>query len=184
MQGERQKCDLVYEKMDPFARPWALGVALLNARRFDEALADVRVRSEAQPNNADLHFLLSDAYLYKKMEKEAEQERQRGLRLSGEQKLADEEQLAYGRSGIKSVLEGNLGVLKQRAAKGYVSPMDLADAYGSLQRKEETLRYLERAYEEHAPWMIQVQSRPHFDFVHSDPRYRAIIKKMNLPPAY
>ena len=144
----------------------------------------MRARSEAQPKNADLHFLLSDAYLYKKMERQAEQERQRGLRLSGEQKLADEEQQSYVRAGFKSVLEENLNKLKQRAAKRYVSPMDLADAYGALGRKEETLLFLERAYEEHAPWMIQVQSRPHFDFVHSDPRDRAIIKKMNLPPVY
>jgi hypothetical protein len=29
-----------------------------------------------------------------------------------------------------------------------------------------------------------LQSHPGFDFLHSDPRYRAIVNKMGLPPAY
>ena len=73
---------------------------------------------------------------------------------------------------------------QQRAAKRYVSPIIFAWAYAQLRRKEETLRYLEQAYEEHAPDMVRVQGFPDFDFVHSEPRYRAIIKKMGLPPAY
>jgi hypothetical protein len=28
------------------------------------------------------------------------------------------------------------------------------------------------------------QSAPAFDFLHADPRYRSLIKKMGLPPMY
>jgi len=31
-----------------------------------------------------------------------------------------------------------------------------------------------------APWLIIVQNEPRFDFLHSDPRYQALIKKIGL----
>jgi hypothetical protein len=32
--------------------------------------------------------------------------------------------------------------------------------------------------------MIFLQSEPIFDFVHAEPRYRAVVKNMGLPSAY
>ena len=60
----------------------------------------------------------------------------------------------------------------------------LAEVYAQLRRKEETLRYLELAYVQHAPYIAHIQSNSHSDFLHSEPRYRAIVKKMGLPPVY
>jgi hypothetical protein len=50
--------------------------------------------------------------------------------------------------------------------------------------REETLKFLVVAYQERSPWIVFVQNEPVFDFLHSDPRYRALIKKIGLPPAY
>ena len=171
-------------ELDPFARPWALGYTLLRARQFDAALNEARVRSEAEPNNADLHDLLSQAFFMKGMEKEAEEEDERSLQLSGEKELLAERVQVYRRGGFRAVLEWRPEVAKRRAAKEYVSPMEFADMYGQLRRKEETLQYLEQAYAERAPSLVFVQSDANFDFLHAEPRYRAIIKKMGLPPAY
>ena len=171
-------------ELDPITSPDGPGWTLIHARQFDAALNEARMRVEAQPNNADLHALLSAAYLYKGMEKESEQESQRNLQIMGDKELAAEEQRAFRRGGFHATLEWNLSVYQQRAAKRYVSPIIFAWAYAQLRRKEETLQYLEQAYEEHAPDMVRVQGFPDFDFVHPEPRYRAIIKKMGLPPAY
>ena len=46
--------------------------------------------------------------------------------------------------------------------------------------KEQILKYLELAYREHDPDMIKVQNKPLFDFLHSDPRYHALPKKIGL----
>ena len=70
------------------------------------------------------------------------------------------------------------------AAKQYVSPCEIADAYAELGWKEETIHYLEESYRQRAPRLVFLQSDPSFDFLHSDPRYRAIVNKMGLPPAY
>jgi hypothetical protein len=74
--------------------------------------------------------------------------------------------------------------LKRKAAKQYVSPLDFADAYAQLGRKEETIHYLEESYRERSPHLVFLQSHPTFDFLHSDLRYRAIVNKMGLPPAF
>ncbi len=171
-------------ELDPFAKPWALGYALLRARQFDAALSEARLRSEAQPNNADLHDLLSQVLFSKGMDKEAEEEDERAMQLRGEKELLAEQVHVYRRGGFRAVLEWKPEVAKRRAARHYVSPMEFADMYGQLKREEETLRYLQQAYEEHTPFLVFVQHDANFDFLHSDPRYRAIIKKMDLPPAY
>ena len=171
-------------ELDPFAEPDELGWTLIRARRFDAALDEARIRTEAQPGNADLHDLLSAAYYYKGMEKESEQESERALTLAGEKEVAAAEQRAFRRGGSQAVLEWNLNLYQQRAAQKYVTPTRLAGCYGQLKRKEETIRHLEQAYVEHAPNMVWLQNVPEFDFVHYDPRYRAIVKKMGLPPAF
>ena len=171
-------------ELDPFVRPWELGYSLLRARQFDAAVNELRIRSEARPTDAWLHGVLSDAYLHKGMEKEAEQESEEDLRINGSQKLADERHQIYIRHGFQGVLEWRLNRYKQSAAKRYVSPVAFAEIYSQLNRKEETLHYLELSYEQHAPFLAHLQCDSNFDFLHSEPRYRAIVKKMGLPPAF
>ena len=59
-----------------------------------------------------------------------------------------------------------------------------AFANAQLKRQEETLRYLEQSYQQRSPELVFVQNDPNRDFLHSDPRYRAIIKTMGPPRAY
>ena len=172
-------------ELDPLARPWALGYALLRARQYDAALNEARVRSEAQPNNADLHDLLSQAFFMKGMEKEAEEEDERSLQLSGEKELLAEQGASLPSWGLSS---GTRVESRGGQATG-CQRVRFTDGVrwtcmGRLRSTEETLRYLEQAYEERSPFLVFVQSDANFDFLHAEPRYRAIIKKMGLPPAY
>jgi lipopolysaccharide biosynthesis regulator YciM len=62
----------------------------------------------------------------------------------------------------------------------FVPAMDLAIAYAGLRDKEQTLDWLERAYDDRT-------LRPYirdqvFTFVRTEPRFRALIAKMELPP--
>jgi TolB-like protein/DNA-binding winged helix-turn-helix (wHTH) protein len=171
-------------ELDPFSEPGALVYILIRMKRFDDALNEARIRSDAQPNNAELHDLLAYAYFCNGMEKKSEEESERYLQLAGEkEQLADRVQV-YRRGGFRAVLEWRADVLKRKAAKQYVSPLDFADVYAQLGRKEETIRYLEESYRKRAPHLVYLQSHPGFDFLHFDPRYRAIIGKMGLPPVY
>jgi hypothetical protein len=73
---------------------------------------------------------------------------------------------------------------KSQNVNGYVSPLALANNYARAKNREETLRCLEEAYGEHSSKLVFLQNNPHFDFLHSDSHYRALVKKMGLPPAY
>jgi vacuolar-type H+-ATPase subunit E/Vma4 len=82
------------------------------------------------------------------------------------------------------VLEWQLSELKRKATKRHVQALEMADAYASLKRTDEALHYLEEAYNERAPFLVRIQSDPTFDFLHSEPRYQAVIEKMGLTPAW
>lgn len=171
-------------ELDPFTDPAGLGYALICVRQFEAAVNEARARVATQPNNADLHYLLAFANFGEGSEIEGEQELEQALRLSGGQKLADEDHRAYARGGMQAVWECNLKDLKRRAATQNVSPLEFANNYGWLKRKDETLHYIELAYKQGVPSLVFMQSEPTFVFLHAEPRYRDIVNKMGLPPAY
>ena len=171
-------------ELDPLSEPDALVFVLIRMRQFDAALSEARARSDAEPNDADLHEVLSSVYSLKGMEKESEEESERALQLAGKKDQLAEQIRAYRHGGVRGVLEWRVDRSKRMAAKQYVSPMDFADTYGQLGRKEETIRYLEKSFQEREPHVVYLQSDPSFDFLHSDPRYRDVVNKMGLPPTY
>ena len=171
-------------ELDPFSNPDGLVWVLIRMRRFDAAVNEARVRSDAQPNNAELHEGLAAAYFSNKQEKEWEAESERALQLEGDRDQLTQRVEVYRRGGSRAVLAWTVDRLKRMAGKKYVSPINLAEAYAELGRKEETIRYLEKSYQEREPHVVFVQSHPDFDFVHSDPRYQAIIRNMGLSPTY
>ena len=169
-------------ELDPFARPWALGWLLIRLRRFDDAVGELRLRAEAQPQDETTHFLLSDAYWFQGMWKESAQEEEKGLLINGDKKSAAALKRAFESRGEKGMAEWSLKDALMRARKGYLSPWALAGAYAQAGRKEEALRSLQDAYREHSPMLVFMQNAPIFDFLHSDERYRALVEQMGLLP--
>jgi TolB-like protein/DNA-binding winged helix-turn-helix (wHTH) protein/tetratricopeptide (TPR) repeat protein len=169
---------------DPFARPWALGLAYYYLRQFDGAINELRVREEAEPSDVTTHGILSDAYRLSGSEKNAADELEQMYLLEGDKESAAAVRHAFEQGGCKSVAEWNLAHQKARARHQYFSPYWLALETARAQHKEETLRLLEDAYRERSPRLVFVQNEPLFDFLHSDQRYQAIVSKMGLPPAY
>ncbi len=169
-------------ELDPFARPAAMVLALIHAREFDAALNEARLRSEAQPDNAEVREMLGVSYWHKGMEAEAARELEASLQLAGKKERALAFHQAYERGAFRGLLEWYLSDFRKQAAAGeYVSPLEYSDIYACLKRKDEALFYLEKAYEERTPWLVHVPDSVDFDFLHSDPRYQTIMKKMGLP---
>ena len=167
-------------------RPWALGRAYIRLRRYDDAILELHQLTQGQPTNGWAHYLQSQAYWLKGMYKEAEQEEELALHLVGDPKGAEGQHRAFARGGQKAVVRFGIQELKARARKAYISPWELALQCALLGNddKEETLKFLETAHRERSPGIVFLQNEPVFDFLHSDPRYRALVKKIGLPPAY
>ena len=158
-----------------------MALALIHARKFDAAINEARLRTEAQPDNAQLHDMLCSAYMHKGMEKESAEQWEAVLQLSGDKEGARAVHNAFTRGGLMAVHEWQLSRFKGEARKGYVAHLDFAAVYAHLRRKEEALHYLELAYQEREPWLVHIQNMPSFDFLHSEPRYQVIVTKMGLP---
>ena len=170
--------------LDYSLRPWALGRCYIHLRRFDDAIKELRLLAESQSNNSWVRYQLSQAYWLKGMYKESEQELESALRVGRHPEMADVYHRAFARGGEKAAALVGVNELKARARKKYLSPWEMAFESALLgdDGKEETLKFLEAAYQERSPWIVFLQNEPVFDFLHSDPRYRALIKKIGLPP--
>jgi len=171
-------------ELDPFARPWGLGYVLIRLHRFDEAIEELRLKAAAQPENSGIRFNLSDAYWLKGMYGDSIREAEAGFLDDNDKKSSHELRLAFDSGGRKGAAEWLLNHAKSDNVKGYVSPLALALAYAQTENRDETLKYLEQAYAEHSSQLVFLQNTPIFDFVHSEPRYRALVTKMGLPPAW
>ena len=71
--------------------------------------------------------------------------------------------------------------MKETAKTEYVAQLKLAEFAARAHRKEEALRYLERADEQHEPLMVRLLHDPELDSLQSEPRFKALVKKMVLP---
>ena len=63
----------------------------------------------------------------------------------------------------------------------YVSPQQFAFAYAGLKDTGETLAALEHAADTHAANFIYLAVEPAFDFLHNEPRYKALLGRLGSP---
>jgi TolB-like protein/DNA-binding winged helix-turn-helix (wHTH) protein len=171
-------------ELDPFARPWALGRAYILSRQFDAAINELRIRKQAQPQDRFIRANLANAYRYKGMPNDYALESEEAFRLRGDQKAADEIQHAFEKRGTTGILEWRLARAYTFAQREYVPAFAFAAFYASLDRREEAFKMLEAAYRERGPDLVWIQVTPDFDSLHSDERYRTIVRNIGLPPAY
>jgi predicted Zn-dependent protease len=89
----------------------------------------------------------------------------------------------YGLQGRNNEAEALITALKETARHRYVSGFFFAEAYVGLGQRDQAVTWLERAYEEHDQWMVFANSYPGLDRLHSEPRFQALLRRMNFPPA-
>jgi hypothetical protein len=54
-------------------------------------------------------------------------------------------------------------------------------AYLGAGDKEQALTWLERAYAEKDPWLFWLKVYPTYDPLRSEPRFQAVLRKLNFP---
>ena len=168
-------------ELNPFI-PWQLGLTLMRARQFDDAVEEFRQRLKAEPDSANLHHDLSWAYELKGMYKEAVEEEAKGFEHEGKGQSAIAIEHANHTGGYSSVERWRLEqLLKKRAKQEYVSPLEFARIYAWLGEKDNAFAELERAYEQRAPNLFELNRNPSFDSLHSDPRFKSLARRIGIP---
>jgi predicted Zn-dependent protease len=169
------------QELDPFARPWGLGRLLISFGRYKDAEAELRQRIAALPADESLHGLLAESYLMQGKTKESMEELAETLRIEGHEDFAAQVREAFAARGNRGVQEWRLADLKNSARHRYVSPLEFAFAYARLGQKDEAFRWLDKAYDGHAPWLIWIHRHSDIDSLRGAPRYEALVKRVGLP---
>jgi len=171
--------------INPFEYPGAMAGIYNCTRKFDAAISDGEMRLKDFPTAPGILDELAESYHWKGMDKEAVEMLARKISAYGDLPLAAAVRRAFETGGYAAVVRCQLAAVKKRARTARVSTFELADLHGKLSEHDETLALLEQGVNERDPLLLlQAQSDPAFDFLHTDPRYRSLIQQMGLPPMY
>jgi TolB-like protein/DNA-binding winged helix-turn-helix (wHTH) protein/Flp pilus assembly protein TadD len=155
---------------------YCLSSVQLRRDRLAEAEAAIRRALELSPKYASGQYTLGLVLLARKQPEAALAEMRKEpfdpVRLIGTA-------MAYFALGDKANSDAALAQL----LKGYAAsiPAGVAAVYAFRGESDDAFKWLERAYEQKDALLYRLKFSPEFDRVHADPRYRAFLKKMNLP---
>jgi TolB-like protein/Flp pilus assembly protein TadD len=159
-----------------------VGLRYYMARDYSRAIDQNRNSVELDPNFAAAHLLLGEDYLGAGLHSEAVNELKKAASLSGDSPLYTAQvavALAVaGRNGDALRIAHELETISR---KRYVSPYGLAQIYAAANKKEDTFKWLQAAYEDHAVWMGYLAVDPIFDRYRSDERFKDLLRRVGLP---
>ena len=85
----------------------------------------------------------------------------------------------YEEDGYSGAMTSAAEIMAAFSKQTYVSPYFIAQMYAFAGDKENSMEWLERAYEMRDPIMPYV-SCPYFDLLDDDPHYQDLLRRMNL----
>lgn len=179
--SEALQQEKIAQELDPFARPWGLGWALVLQGRIDEGIAELRSHLADAGNDPNVHENLAEAYYLKGLFDTGIAEDKTAFTLQGDTADATALENAYKAGGYRRAMEWRLALLEKNARDHYVSPWDFAQAYAILGRRDDAIHSLQEAFDQRVPTVIFLKEDPSLDSLQSDPRYQAIVRGIGLP---
>jgi TolB-like protein/DNA-binding winged helix-turn-helix (wHTH) protein/Flp pilus assembly protein TadD len=168
------------DPLSPMINTW-LGLRYYHTRRYDEAIKQGRKILEFDSSFAPAHLLLGQAYVQKGLYAQAISELQSATSLSGDSPLyMAQVGVAYAAAGKNAEALGVIDQLQKLATQRYVSSYGLAQIYAALGDKQNAMKWLQSAYDEHAVWMQYLKMDPVLDSLRSQPRFQDLVRQMGL----
>jgi TolB-like protein/Tfp pilus assembly protein PilF/tRNA A-37 threonylcarbamoyl transferase component Bud32 len=149
---------------------------LLYARQYDKAIEQCRKTLELDPNYGVALDVLGFAYLKKGMDKEAIEEYQRRKGDLSMHKFY----FAYALPGMREESLRLIEKMKDLRKQGQIRSYPIARVYAGLGDEGPALDWLEKSLEEREPYLIRLNVDPAFDGLRSNPRFKAMLKKIGL----
>ena len=170
-------------ELDPLAMLTneVLANAFLSARQYDLAIEQCRKTIELHPEESSLHHLLGWAYAYKQMYDPAIESIQKHLELDGvPPALSPDLAYIHTLTGQNKEARRILARLLDLSRKAPVNAGLIALVYAGLGEREETLTWLEKAYQQHSPMMTWLKVDARFDNVRNEPRFQDLMRRVGL----
>jgi serine/threonine protein kinase/tetratricopeptide (TPR) repeat protein len=160
----------------------AAGWQLYCARRYDEAIEQLRRTIELDPNYPVTYWILGLLLRKKDRYELAITEGEKAVKFSGGSPLM-RAALAhtFGAAGKTEDAVQILDNLAKLAKQKYVAPYFFAGIHIGLKENERALDYLEKSYEEHSHWLIYLHIDPSMDGLRDNPRFQKLLLRVGLP---
>ena len=160
-----------------------IGWILFQARRYDEAIRELRTALTIEPQDPMalwfLGFALTAAEQFDEAIPTLEKAASHSNRSSAVLGVLVR---AYARGGRRTEALQVLDELQRRRQKGYVPAAAFLNAYLGLGDTDEAFVWLERAAEERSNIMQFLKVHPFFDSLRGDPRFAEFLRRANFSP--
>jgi serine/threonine-protein kinase len=171
---------------DPLTSSHAIAEALylFYSRQLDAAATLYETTISDEPL-ADAFFGLAEVRRAQGRFDEAIEARRRGHQANGDDVMRDVLETARGAEGYRQIerraARQELETLRDRAAKGYVSPVDFARAHARLGETEQAFSYFDAAFLARDPGLVFLKADRVWDAMRGDPRFVAAVRRVGLP---
>jgi TolB-like protein/Tfp pilus assembly protein PilF len=168
------------EELDPLSAIISADTAfdLFMLRRYDDAIAQAQHTLLLDPNFYYAHYLIGKAYNKKGMYKEAVASLRKSVELNPDPITKAMLAQSLAMAGQRAEATRLLAELKADSARRYIPGYFLAPAYLAIGENDAAMALLEKDINERSIYMQWIAVDPELDGLRSDPRFAALVKKV------
>ena len=168
--------------LDPLSVEIAVGLGWdLYFARHRRCRTETRKVFELEPEFGNAYYILGQVYAQQGRFAEAigaEQKAGNVPLVSPPAELARD----YALAGRAAEARQALADLLASAKRQYVSKYVIATVYAGMGDKDQAMAQLELAYQDRSFWMAFLKVDPEMDSLRSEPRFQALMRRLNFPP--
>ena len=174
------ECALELDPLSLEVRFW-LGEVLFFGRQYERALEQARQLVELEPEHQVAYMVLGHVYLGMQRFEESVAALRHAVEISGEFPLMlGWLGLALGLGGHTAEARMVLERLRAIGSQRFALPTSFAWVHLGLGEVDEAFAWMERAVDRNDGWIPALKSYPFLDPYRADPRFHALLRKMNL----
>lgn len=174
------ECAVEWDPQSATNRLWLSNV-LYHGRQYERALEQARLGVDLEPNGWLGQLSLGLAFCGKQMLEKGVSAMRRGCALCGDAPvMLGWLGLALGQAGQTADARAVLARLHSMAATQYVLPTSFAWTYIGLGEIDSAFEWMDRAADAYDTMLAPIKTMPFLDPLRDDPRYTALLQKMNL----
>lgn len=162
----------------------SLGMILYLARQYDEAETVLQRAHEIDPNHFLPHMRLGLVRLQQHRSAEAIAEFKTAVALADRStETLAALATAYATAGMSGAARKLVAQLQASQAEHYVLPYNIAKIYAAAGARKRALEWLERAYQEGNPDLIELNSEPLLDSLRGEREFSDLMRRIGFPAA-
>lgn len=161
---------------------WELALCSYFSGQYEDAVEQARRAIAIQPKDYWPHLVLGWTLEQQGRVSDAISEMTIATRLTDTPQAIAALAHARALAGERVEADRLLQELSELSRRRYVSPYDVATVYAAYGDTEQTLTFLEKAYEERSGWLaLWLKVDPKFNSVRIQPRFSSLLKRVGVP---